>query len=135
MPKYSFFVFSNCTDPVREEEFNRWYTHVHLPDLSTANGLVSARRGVNTDPASPARYVAVYEFETDDIERSLQSLYELAAGTWPRGRHIDCMVAAPPSSGVSTFREIDPASLEPLGETHYPTEMPEAIRTGFANRK
>jgi hypothetical protein len=132
MARYSFFVFSRCTDPAREEEFNRWYTHVHLPDLRGARGLVAARRGVNTDPSSPARYVAIYEFETDDIDDSLKSLYELAAGTWPRGRHIDCMVAAPPASGVEAFREIDPASLAPLGDPGYPTEMPEAIRRGFA---
>ena len=132
MARYSFFVFSNCTDPDREKEFNRWYTHTHLPDLSAARGLVSARRCVNTDPGSGSKYLAIYEFETGNIEESISSLYELAAGTWPRGRHIDCIAPAPPASPILTYREIDPASLEPLREMHYPTEMPDAVRVGFA---
>jgi hypothetical protein len=35
---------------------------------------------------------------------------------------------------VSTFQEIDPASLEPLKDTHYPPEMPESVRAGFASK-
>ena len=132
MARYSFYVFSNCTDPDREEEFNRWYTHTHLPDLSPAKGLVSARRCVNTDRNSGSQYLAIYEFETDNIDESISSLYELAANTWPRGRHIDCIAAAPPASPVLTFKEIDPASLKPLQGIHYPTEMPDAVRLGFA---
>ena len=50
MARYNFHVFSNCTDSSREEEFNRWYTHIHLPDLSSAKGLVSAKRYVDKDP-------------------------------------------------------------------------------------
>lgn len=134
MAKYSLFVFSNCTDPARDEEFNRWYTHIHLPDLSAARGLVSARRCENLDRDSPARYLAIYEFDTDDVDASVKSLYELAASSWPRGRHIDCIAPAPPTSGVSTFREIDPASLAPMTETDYPTEMPESVRLGFASK-
>ena len=134
MAKYSLYVFSNCTDPAREAEFNRWYTHIHLPDLRAAKGLVSARRSENLDRSSPARYLAVYDFETDDVDGSIKSLYELAAASWPCGRHIDCIAPAPPTTGVSTFREIDPASLEPLTETHYPTEMPESVRSGFASK-
>ncbi len=71
--RYNFFVFSNCTDPSREEEFNRWYTHIHLPDLSHAKGLVSTKRYVDPEPNSKAKYLAVYEFETEDIDESIQS--------------------------------------------------------------
>ena len=34
MPTATYLVFTNCTDPARDEEFNRWYTHTHVPDLS-----------------------------------------------------------------------------------------------------
>src|SRR5450631_2378323 len=135
MGKHSFFVFSNCTDPAREREFNRWYTHMHLPDLSAAKGFVAARRYVNTDPNARAKYLAVYEFDTDDIDASIKSLYELAANTWPQRRHIDCIAPAPIASAVATFREIDPKSLEPLTPqelARYPAQMPEAVRLGFA---
>lgn len=140
MPRFKFFVFSNCTDPAREQEYNRWYTHTHLPDLSHAKGFVGASRYVNIDPKSTARYLALYEFETDemtdDIDACIASLYQLAAESWPKRRHIDCIAPGKVPSTVVGFREIDPASLQPL-ETHemahYPDEMPEAVLKGFAN--
>ncbi len=136
MAKHSFFVFSNCTDPAREQEFNRWYPHIHLPDLSAAKGFVGARRYVNTDPNTRAKYLAVYEFDTDDIDASIGSLYALAANSWPKRRHIDCIAPAPSvTSPVAAYREIDPRSLEPLQpheHENYPAEMPESVRRGFA---
>ena len=135
MARHNFFVFSNCTDPAREEEFNRWYTHTHLPDLSHSYGFAGARRYVNVDPNAKTRYLALYEFDTDDIQASLASIYELAAASWGRRRHIDCIAPAP-CAAVATFREIDPATLAPLKpheHAHYPTEMPEAVRAGFAS--
>jgi hypothetical protein len=136
MARYSFFVYSNCTDPAREEEFNRWYTHVHLPDLSAAKGFVGARRYVNADPGARSKYLAVYEFETDDIDASIKSLYELAAQSWPKRRHIDCIAPGPAvAAPVVAFKEIDPKSLQPMQPhelARYPAEMPESVRRGFA---
>ncbi len=101
-------VFSNCTDPSREEEFNRWYTHIHLPDLSSAKGLVSSKRYVDPEPGSKAKYLAVYEFETDDIDESVQSLYELAGAAWAT-RHVDFIEGAPSISlPTVSYQEIDP---------------------------
>jgi hypothetical protein len=133
MARYNFHVFSNCTDPSREEEFNRWYSHIHLPDLSYAKGLVSARRYVDNAPDSTAKYLAVYEFDTDDIEESLQSLYGLAAECWPKGRHIDCMAGAPDlSSAVPLYQEIDPESLEPPEDVHYSSDAQETVMSSFS---
>ncbi len=74
MPKGVFLVLTNCTDPNREEEFNRWYSHTHLPDLSKAKGLVQARRFVNLLPEmGPAKYLAIYEFDSDDIKESIKA--------------------------------------------------------------
>ena len=136
MAKYNFFVYSNCTDPAREEEFNRWYTHMHIPDLSKSKGFVTARRYVNVEPNPRAKFLTIYEFETDDIDASINSLYELAANSWPNRRHIDCIAPAPSvASPVAAFREIDPATLRPLApheHANYPSEMPESVRQGFA---
>ena len=133
MARYNFYVFSNCTDPSREEEFNRWYTHIHLPDLSHAKGLVSAKRYVDPDPDSKAKYLAVYEFETDDIDASIASLYELAGACWGNGRHVDFIEGAPSISlPTVSYLEIDPDSLEPLGDVSYPTEPSQAVLDSFA---
>jgi hypothetical protein len=133
MARYNFLVFSNCTDPSREEEFNRWYTHIHLPDLSFAKGHVSAKRYVNLEADAKAKYLAVYEFETEDIDESIQSLYDLAGAAWGKGRHVDFIEGAPSISlPTVSFQEIDPETLEPLEDVSYPTEPSEAVLASFA---
>lgn len=68
--RYLFLVFSN---PVagKESEYNVWYSGQHVSDLLRVPGVVAARRlkfsPVQLTPtdAAPARYLAVYEIETD----------------------------------------------------------------------
>lgn len=120
MPKGIFIVYSNCTEASRDVEFNQWYTHTHLPDLSNAKGLLKARRFRNLRPLQgPSQYLAVYEFESDDLEASAADLSRLAVEAFPRGRHIDCFGVA----GMHLFEEIQPDSVEPLAEVDYPKEM------------
>ena len=131
MPRATYLVFTSCTDPAREGEFNRWYTHTHVPDLSKASGFVRARRFVKPD-AGPqeAKYLCQYEFDSDDPQASIRDLLKLALKAFEEGRHIDCIEGAPPPSAGSAplLIEIDPSSLEPLAEHNYPREVPEGIR-------
>jgi hypothetical protein len=116
-------MFSNCTDPARELEFNRWYTHTHLPDLSCARGFVAARRFENAMPApGAARYLAIYELEADSPERALAELTRLALQAFDRGRHIDCIAGVPAGNTPmgALWREIEPASVAPLERHDYP---------------
>ena len=128
-------LFSNCTDASRELEFNRWYTHTHLPDLGAAPGLITARRFANALPdmsggPDAARYMAVYEFEAEHAAQVLRELTQLALEAFDRGRHIDCIegVTAGNSPIGGLWREIDPASLEPLEDLDYPPSPPETRR-------
>lgn len=121
-------LFSNCTAPDRELEFNRWYSHTHLPDLSRARGFVAARRFENALPApGAARYLAVYELEADSPERALAELTRLALEAFDRGRHIDCIAGVPAGNTPlgALWREIEPASLAPLERHDYPHASPE----------
>jgi hypothetical protein len=119
MPRGIFIVYSSCTEASRDEEFNQWYTHTHLPDLSEAKGLVKATRYRNLRPLQgPSQYLAIYEFESDDLETSVADLSRLAVEAFPKGRHIDCFGV----SGMHLFEEIDPDSLEPLGKADYSKE-------------
>ena len=123
-----FTVFTRCTDPDREEEFNRWYSHTHLPDLSAAKGFTRSRRYVSVDPEQTSpNYMVLYEFESDDITASIQDLLRIAMSEFAAGRHIDCVgpVTELPSQ---IWQEIDPASLKPLERLEYPTQVPETIR-------
>jgi hypothetical protein len=70
-------VASNPTDPAREAEFNEWYSDTHLADVLAVAGFQAARRYSLSDArpmvgteASPFRYLAVYEIESDDLEQT-----------------------------------------------------------------
>lgn len=96
MRKYSWIVMSDC-DPDQEDAFNRWYDDVHLPDLLRIPGIVDARRldlapfQSITDPETGALavsdagrqpgqfpYLAVYDFETDDVQAVLDEVVRRA---------------------------------------------------------
>ena len=62
-------------DPAHEEEFNRWYDEVHLPEIIDCPGFRRARRFVATPistqkgAAPPTftcqKYVAIYEIDSE----------------------------------------------------------------------
>ena len=133
MSKTCLNVFTNCTDPLREDEYNRWYTHTHLPDLSKSYGFVSARRFVNraaTDDA--AKFYAQYEFDTDDPPRSMLSLLKHAMIAFESGRHIDCIIGGTPAQGA-IWEQIEPEALKPLNETKmgYPKTPPDYLKAAI----
>ncbi|MET0728667.1 MAG: hypothetical protein ABWZ76_10270 [Acidimicrobiales bacterium] len=37
-------VYANPADPTREDEFNAWYTDVHIPEVLALDGVVGATR-------------------------------------------------------------------------------------------
>jgi hypothetical protein len=88
-------VTTRCSDPAREDEFNRWYDEVHLPDLLSVPGIVAARRyrvapARGAEPSS--QYLAVYEIEAENPEAVLQSVFTEYAPKWrDANRVIDCM--------------------------------------------
>jgi hypothetical protein len=78
MASYSFLVFTKPA-PGRDEEFNRWYTGTHLPDMLKVEGFVLGQRFriLRSQPVlgSPSwEYVAIYSIETADIGRVMKSL-------------------------------------------------------------
>lgn len=51
--------------PAREEEYNRWYNDVHLRDMLSVPGVLTARRYVSL--LDEPKYAAVYELEGEDV--------------------------------------------------------------------
>jgi hypothetical protein len=76
MSRYLMLVF---TDPVagREAAYNAWYDGVHLEEVCTVPGVLSARR-LEVDPRSPvksqSKYLALYELEVDDPSQVMAEL-------------------------------------------------------------
>jgi hypothetical protein len=103
MQRWLLTVESNCSDPAREQEFNDWYDKIHLPDILETPGFIRAARYENTFPAEgKAKFVTMYEIETDDLEQTeaafAQTLDSLAA----QGRISDLVMAI----GGGMYRQI-----------------------------
>lgn len=84
MPRYNLFAFTNPV-PGQEQEFNDWYTDVHLGDVLKLPGVQAAQRFSLADVQlregpHPWSYMAVYEIEIDDLNRTLTAL-RAASGT------------------------------------------------------
>jgi len=79
MARHILLVLSNAANG-RDEEFNDWYTDVHLTDVLKVDGFVAAQRfrlgdaQLRPDQATPHRYLAVYEIEAEDVQQPLEAL-------------------------------------------------------------
>jgi hypothetical protein len=85
MSQSALIVFSNPTDG-SEDEYNRWYSDVHLDEVLELPGFTAARRFELSDaqldgyPASRHRYVAIYEIEGDAHDALARLVEALEAG-------------------------------------------------------
>src|SRR5216684_925789 len=83
-------AITNCTDPSKEEEFNAWYNHMHVPDVTAPGIFRHALRFVNTDPSSLAgQYVATYETNWEDVTKAMPAHREASVKLRERGRLSD----------------------------------------------
>jgi hypothetical protein len=81
-------VDTNSSDRSREQEFNDWYDRIHLPDVLSIAEVLRASRYERKDPVEgQGKFVALYEIETDDIERMWETIQE-KAGEWRRQGRI-----------------------------------------------
>ncbi len=86
-------VESECKDPKREKEFNDWYDRIHIPDvLGGCPDIKSATRYVLYAPArGHGRYLAVYEIETMDIDRTMAAHKANIEAKYAAGRKSDLL--------------------------------------------
>lgn len=87
MATHILLAYTECV-PGTDEAFNAWYDAVHVHDVLKVPGFVSARRFEAVPDMRGElpinRYLAIYEFETDDSEVALKDLK-----TAMRTMHID----------------------------------------------
>ncbi len=90
MEKHMLVVALNCSDPAKEGEFNDWYNTIHLPDVLETPGFVRATRWEHTAPKEEdAKFLALYEIETDDIQVTMKALQDNLAVKREAGRMSD----------------------------------------------
>lgn len=99
MPKALMVVFTDPKGPEAEEQYNKWYTDVHVPEVLETPGFVAVTRYKVTDsPGVPGagsevqRYLALWEIEADDVAAAAKALQEQAVKDgWGLGEGIDPM--------------------------------------------
>ncbi len=78
MAKAVLIVHSRPVEVSREDEFNKWYDEVHIPDVTSVSGVVSGRRfrkaGGADDGGYP--YLAIYELDTEDVDATMKELMD-----------------------------------------------------------
>lgn len=84
-------VLSNCKDPAKEEEFNRWYEDVHFADILGVGQFHTAYRYENVNPESSAKYLAIYETDSADPANAREQHLKLMEGWGRQGRLFDEM--------------------------------------------
>ena len=78
---------TNCNDPSKEDEFNYWHKHIHLPDVTAPGVFRHAIRFVNTNPKpGEGKYLATYETDHSDPGKAADELLKLRANWEHRGR-------------------------------------------------
>ena len=80
MEKYYFLVLSNPVEG-REEEYNAWYSDIHIIDALKVPGIKAARRFhlskvQRRDPPYLWNYMTLYEIETNDLAETMRILNE-----------------------------------------------------------
>jgi hypothetical protein len=85
-PKGLLLAITNCTDPSKEEEFNSWYNHMHVPDVTAPSIFRHALRFVNTDASAPVgQYVATYETNWEDVAQAMPAHRQASVKLRERG--------------------------------------------------
>lgn len=88
-------VLSGPVSAEREDEYNKWYDEVHLPEMCAVEGVVAAQRFAAAEeqplgePLAP--YVAFYELG-DDTQAALKAV-TAAAATFNMSDAIDLNTA------------------------------------------
>ena len=81
MPKAVFVVQTNPASPEQEAEFNHWYDKIHVPEICSISGFVSAKRYKLSGPSAPGTpaYLAIYEIDADDPAAPLAEIKRRSA--------------------------------------------------------
>lgn len=91
MARHLMVVMSN-SKPGREDEFNRWYSDVHILDtINKLDGFLSAQRYQLADlpdaPSHPFRYLAIYEIDEDRLDEAFTQF------GWQRKERAEALAA------------------------------------------
>jgi len=112
MPRGVMIVGTRPSDPMRDREFNEWYDATHVREMCEIPGIVSGRRFVLSDAqmmppdVTQHAYLAIYEFETDNVQGMVEELgTRMANGTI----QLSDVIQLDPLPSVMVFEETSPS--------------------------
>lgn len=91
MEHWLFSVQTTCVNQDREEDFNRWYDEIHIPDVlkGCPDFRVCRRYKLISEGGKAAEYLTLIEIETDDIQRTMEIHRNNGERIRTRGRWTD----------------------------------------------
>ncbi|MCW2748746.1 MAG: hypothetical protein JWP10_1888 [Nocardioidaceae bacterium] len=79
MEKGTWVVMTHPTSAAEEDQFNKWYDEIHLPDLLNIPGVVGATRfRRDSDETEMSPYLALYELEAESLKDVLDEVVKRA---------------------------------------------------------
>jgi hypothetical protein len=109
MAKWLLLVSTDLSVSTREAEYNQWYDQVHLPDIMVIPGFVRVGRYERVNPdGGPDKFLAAYQVESLDIEKTLDDVWKRVAVLREQGRISDLLVDV----SFLVYREISSFSNE-----------------------
>lgn len=92
MERWLVLVETNCKDEKRDSEFNAWYDEVHVSDvLSFTDHKSATRYSVRNPGVGKGKYLAVYEIETEDIQKTMETSMKQMEAKKTEGRWSDLL--------------------------------------------
>ncbi len=87
MAKFIIEVEGDCTNPEQEKQFHDWYNNFHLPDVLETPCFYKATRYELTEPVpGKGKFLAVYEFESDNLEADMAKHHANMKRKFEQGR-------------------------------------------------
>jgi len=81
MSQAKMIVYSSPSSPDREDDYNKWYNEIHLPEVCAIPGILSAVRfRMSEEQMAPGvtvsdhQYMAIYEIDASDFQALLAEL-------------------------------------------------------------
>jgi hypothetical protein len=70
-----FIAWTSPASPEVEDELNKWYDEIHIPQVRAAIPAIrDARRFKVHGAEGPSRYLCIYELEGDDLDSAAAAL-------------------------------------------------------------
>ena len=126
--QWFYMVKTKPSDPSREAEFNAWYDDVDIPDVLEVPGFRRARRAIEQIiPEIPSanlkdddsKYVALYDIETSDIDKSIIDLYVAARKMVALGRLTNDLKVVEANYYQRVAQPIEVTATEPVSKNKY----------------